>query len=124
MDLKALIESLASGWAARLSIIGPLAFLGLLGLYVAYLVIGYLRAAQAGIEAQAVTGEAIATEPTALLGTSRTPYCRVDGLRYPAGAAYCARCEADLVRDCGTCGTTILATDALCFSCGTRQPSS
>ena len=122
MDLKALIESLATGWGERLTIIVPLALVGLLGLYVAFILIGYLRASQAGIEADAVTGEAIATDPTNPPHLAAgTPYCPVDGLVHPAGASFCARCEADLVRDCATCGTTIRAADALCFNCGARQ---
>ena len=122
MDLKGLIESLATGWAERLTILVPLALVGALGLYVAWLLIGYLRASQAGIEADAVVGEAIATDPSAPVALpAGAPYCPVDGLVHPPGAAYCARCEADLARDCGTCGTTIRAMDAICYSCGTRQ---
>lgn len=121
MDLKELIESLATGWGERLTILVPLALVGGLGLYMAWLVIGYLRASQAGIEAEAVTGEAIPrdTAPPAL--TAGAPFCTVDGLVHPPGAIYCARCEADLARDCPTCGTTIRASDAVCYSCGTRQ---
>lgn len=122
MDLKAFIESLATGWAERLTILVPLALVGLLALYVAYLLIGYLRAAQTGIEADAVAGEAIAPDPAAPAALSAgAPYCLVDGLVHPQGAAYCVRCEADLARDCATCGTTIRAVDAVCYSCGTRQ---
>jgi hypothetical protein len=122
MDLKALIESLATGWAERLTILVPLALIGALGLYVLWLLLGYLRASQKGIEAEAVTGEAIAPDPatTGVLPTG-APFCPVDGLVHPLGAAYCVRCEADLIRDCATCGTTIVATDVLCFNCGARQ---
>ncbi|MGH2462308.1 MAG: double zinc ribbon domain-containing protein [Candidatus Limnocylindria bacterium] len=122
MDLKGLIESLATGWAERLTILVPLALIGALGLYVAWLLIGYLRASQAGIEADAVVGEAIpldSAQPVAL--PAGAPYCLVDGLVHPVGAEYCARCEADLARDCATCGTTIRASDAVCYSCGARQ---
>jgi hypothetical protein len=122
MDLKGLIESLAVGWAERLTILVPLALIGLLGLYVAWLLIGYLRASQAGIEADAVAGEAVALDPAASASlTAGAPYCPVDGLVHPVGAAYCARCEADLVHACATCGTTIRSADAVCFSCGARQ---
>jgi len=122
MDLKGLIESLSTGWGERLTILVPLALIGALGLYVAWLLIGYLRASQAGIEAEAVVGEAALPDPAAaptLPGGA--PYCLVDGLVHPPGAMYCARCEADLARDCATCGTTIRANDAVCYSCGTRQ---
>jgi len=128
MDLKGLIESLATGWAERLTILVPLALIGLLGLYVAYLLIGYLHASNKGIEAEAVSGEAAVPEaaapgsPGSAVGATRgTPYCPVDGLIHPAGAVYCARCEADLVRDCATCGTTNRAVDVLCYRCGARQ---
>ena len=122
MDLKGLIEALATGWGERLTILVPLALIGAFGLYVAWLLIGYLRASQAGIEAEAVVGEVAlpdADAPVAL--PAGAPYCLVDGLVHPMGAAYCARCEADLARDCPTCGTTIRASDAVCYSCGTRQ---
>ena len=121
MDLKSLIESLATGWAERLTILVPLALVGALGLFVAWLLIGYLRASQQGIEAEAVTGEAVAAESAPPALASGAPYCPVDGLVHPPGAAYCVRCEADLVRDCATCGTTIRAADAVCFNCGARQ---
>ena len=122
MDLKGLIESLATGWAERLTILVPLALVGLLGLYVAYILIGYLRASQAGIEADAVVGEALPPGPEAPPGLpAGAPYCPVDGLVHPAGSIYCARCEADLARDCANCGTRIRAVDALCFNCGARQ---
>lgn len=122
MDLKGLIESLATGWGERLTILVPLALIGALGLYVAWLVIGYLRASQTGIEAEAVVGEAIAPDPGAPVSLpAGAPYCLVDGLVHPSGAAYCARCEADLARDCATCGTTIRASDAVCYNCGARQ---
>ncbi|HEY7737686.1 MAG TPA: hypothetical protein VIC63_01445 [Candidatus Limnocylindria bacterium] len=122
MDLKSLIESLATGWAERLTILVPLALIGALGLFIAWLLIGYLRASQKGIEADAVTGEAVAPDPAAAVPlSSGAPFCPVDGLVHPAGAAYCVRCEADLVKDCATCGTTIRAVDAVCFNCGTRQ---
>jgi hypothetical protein len=121
MDLKALIESLATGWGERLTILVPLALIAAVGLYVAYLLLGYLRATQAGIEADAVAGEVLAPEAASPTGIpAGAPYCPVDGLIHPPGAAYCVRCEADLARDCPTCGTRIGAMDAVCFSCGTR----
>ena len=122
MDLKELIESLATGWGERLTILVPLALVGAVGLYVAWLLIGYLRASQAGIEADAVVGEAVAVDASAPRSTTPgAPFCPVDGLVHPAGAAYCARCEADLARSCATCNTTIGALDAVCFNCGARQ---
>ncbi len=122
MDLKELIESLATGWGERLIILVPLALVAAVGLYVVYLLLGYLRASQRGIEADAVSGEALAADAVATVALpAGAPYCPVDGLVHPPGAAYCARCEADLARDCATCGTAIGAMDAVCFTCGTRQ---
>ncbi|HET9496939.1 MAG TPA: hypothetical protein VFP83_01240 [Candidatus Limnocylindria bacterium] len=122
MDLKELIESLATGWGERLTILVPLALVAALGLFVVYLLIGYLRASQRGIEAEAVAGEVLPPEAAASATLpAGAPYCPVDGLVHPPGAAYCIRCEADLSRDCATCGTTIRAVDAVCFSCGSRQ---
>ncbi len=122
MDLKELIESLATGWGERLTILVPLALVAAVGLYMLYLLIGYLRASNTGIEAEAVVGEAIPLEtetPGAL--PAGAPFCPVDGLVHPPGAVYCVRCEADLARDCATCGTTIRAVDAICFNCGAAQ---
>ena len=122
MDLKELIESLATGWGERLTILVPLALVAALGLFVAYLLIGYLRASQRGIDAEAVAGEVLPPDAAgAATLPAGAPYCPVDGLVHPPGAAYCVRCEADLSRDCATCGTTIRAVDAVCFNCGTRQ---
>jgi hypothetical protein len=122
MDLKVLIESLATGWAERLIILVPLALIGAVGLYVVWLFIGYMRASQAGIEADAVGGQAVAVDSSAPGSVPPgAPFCPVDGLVHPVGAAYCARCEADLARSCATCGTTIGAMDAVCYNCGTRQ---
>lgn len=121
MDLKGLIESLATGWAERLTILVPLALVGALALYVAWLLIGYLRASQAGIEADAIVGEAISPSGGPITPPAGAPYCRVDGLVHPPGAVYCARCEADLARDCASCGTAVRAVDAVCYNCGARQ---
>ena len=122
MDLKQLIESLATGWAERLTILVPLALVAAVGLYMLYLLIGYLRASNTGIEAEAVAGEVIPLEAETRAGlASGAPFCPVDGLVHPLGAVYCVRCEADLSRDCATCGTTIRAVDAICFNCGAPQ---
>jgi hypothetical protein len=122
MDLKELIESLATGWGERLTILVPLALVAAVGLYMLYLLIGYLRASNTGIEAEAVVGEAIPLEAETPAGLpAGAPFCPVDGLVHPSGAVYCVRCEADLARDCATCGTTIRAVDAICFNCGAVQ---
>ena len=78
----------------------------------------YLRAYLTRPEVHPVE-ESCEAEPTAV--PSGSPYCPVDGLVHPPGATYCVRCEADLARDCQTCGTRIGAMDAVCFNCGARQ---
>ena len=86
MDLKELIESLATGWGERLTILVPLALVAAVGLYMLYLLIGYLRASNTGIEAEAVVGEVIPREtetPGAL--PAGAPFCPVDGLVHPPG---------------------------------------
>ena len=73
MDLKALIESLATGWGERLTILVPLALIAAVGLYVAYLLLGYLRATQQGVEADAVSGEVLAPDPSAPTAVPTAP---------------------------------------------------
>jgi len=102
----------------------PYLLLGLVGLYMLWLVIGYLRVSQVGIHEGDVVqqvvalpgpaeGEALAEPPRGL------PYCATDGLQYPAGARFCARCERDLSIDCTNCGATVSASETSCYRCGT-----
>ena len=110
----------------------PLLMLGLLGLYLLWLLIGYLRVSQVGIhdgrEPQRVVAlpnrggtaeDGGAEEVPALETTAGAPYCAFDGLRYPPAATFCTQCERDLVLDCVSCGATITATSASCYRCGT-----
>jgi hypothetical protein len=111
----------------------PLLMLGLLGLYLLWLVLGYLRVSQVGIHdgregrrvvalssaGQASGGESSAIEAPALETARGAPYCPVDGLRYPLGATFCTKCERDLVLDCSNCGATLNASSASCYRCGT-----
>jgi ribosomal protein L40E len=116
----------------------PLLMLGLLGLYLLWLLIGYLRVSQVGIhdgrEARQVvalpsrqappSGDAAGSElavadAPALEEVSGAPYCPVDQLRYPLGATFCTKCEGDLVVDCTNCGATLTAAAASCYRCGT-----
>ncbi len=114
----------------------PLLMLGLLGLYLLWLIIGYLRVSQVGLhdgrEARQVVAlppSAAAGEPTgtdlavaeapALETTAGAPYCPVDRLGYPLGATFCTKCERDLVIDCANCGATLSAASASCYRCGT-----
>lgn len=120
MDLNELLTTLTTGWGDRLAILIPMALLGLVGLYVAYLVMGYLKSSQVGLEAEAVVGEASLPTSGTLPGTSNAPYCPVDGLQHPPGSVFCVRCEADLVRACVDCGTVNSAASSACLSCGAQ----
>ena len=116
---------LTTGWGDRLGILFPLAMIGLLGLYLLWLVIGYLRVSQVGIREEHPPLRAVAlpqpAEGTALPEAPRgVPYCAFDGLQYEFGARFCARCERDLTLDCANCGATLGAGDASCYRCGTR----
>lgn len=99
----------------------PFGALGLLGLYLLWLLIGYLRVSQVGL-ADSVTPQPV----FALTSTDESPrprgvpYCPFDGLQYPLGARFCTSCERDLLLDCVNCGATLFAGDASCYRCGTR----
>lgn len=99
----------------------PYAALGLLGLYLLWLVIGYLRVSQVGLTDNVTPQPVLALTSAEESSRPRgVPYCSFDGLQYPLGARYCTSCERDLLLDCDTCGATLFAGDASCFRCGTR----
>ncbi len=111
---------LSTGWGDRLGVLFPLALVGLLGLYVLWLVIGYLRVSQVGL------GDGPPQQVVALPSSGDgaetprgVPYCAFDGLAYPAGARFCTSCERDLTLDCVNCAATLSADDASCYRCGT-----
>jgi len=123
MDLiRDFADWLATGWGDRLGLFFPLVLLGLLGLYMLWLVVGYLRVSQVGIAEQS------ASQPVVALSSSAettelprgVPYCAFDQLQFPAGARFCTSCERDLSLDCTNCGATLSASDASCYRCGTR----
>ena len=122
--IRDVIEWAAADIAEVGAVLFPYAALGLLGLYVLWLVIGYLRVSQVGLADRRVTGEVVALPPAAEADTGvarprGVPYCSFDGLSYPLGTPFCAACERDLLLDCTNCGATLAATDASCFRCGT-----
>ena len=120
MDLKGLIESLATGWADRLTILVPLALIGLVGLYVVYLLIGYLHASNRGIEAEAVSGEAVMADAGATGTAPRQPGGRRTAWGWPRPSRRSGRPRAmpggpglrmhDLRDD-------HWAVDAVCYQC-------
>ena len=121
--IRQFIEFLATGLGGLLATLAPFGFIGLVGLYLLWLVLGYLRVSQVGIQAEAATLPAIPLPRTAdgLIEAPRgVPYCPNDGLRYPAGARFCTQCEADLLVSCSNCGATIRAADESCYRCGTH----
>ena len=53
--IRDVIEFIASGLGGLVSTLAPYGFIGLIGLYLLWLVIGYLRVSQVGIQAEAGT---------------------------------------------------------------------
>ena len=131
MDIKGFIEWVGHDAGSATATVFPYLLVGIVGLYVLWLVLGYLRVSQVGFAGE---GEALPralplssppeTEPSAALTLAAPrgiPYCPTDNLQFPAGAVICPRCEGDLLVACANCGTTIRAADDSCFHCGTRQ---
>ena len=120
-QIKDFVEFLAEDAAQIGATVAPYALAGLLGLYVLWLVIGYLRVSQVGLEAhpRPVAPLPPAPEPAALPRPRGVPYCAFDSLVYPVGATFCAACERDLLLDCVNCGATVAASEAFCYRCGT-----
>jgi hypothetical protein len=121
--IRQIIEYAANNVGGLLATLAPYGFIGLLGLYLLWLLIGYLRVSQVGIQAQAATLPALPLPRTpdgAIEAPRGAPYCPNDGLRYPAGARFCTQCEADLLVSCANCGATIRAADESCYRCGTH----
>jgi len=121
--IKDFVEFLAEDLAQIGATLAPYALVGLLGLYVLWLVIGYLRVSQVGLgdghaprqvlELPSSGGTAPAEMPRGV------PYCSFDALQYAVGATFCTACERDLQLDCANCGATLAAGDASCYRCGT-----
>ena len=123
MDLiRDITDWLATDWGNRLGFFFPLVLLGLLGLYLLWLLIGYLRVSQVGIAERDAVQPVVALPPggEAADHPRGVPYCAFDQLQYPAGARFCTSCERDLSLDCINCGATLSAGDASCYRCGTR----
>ena len=132
--IRELIEWVGNDGGTTAATLFPFALLGLSGLYVLWLIVGYLRVSQVGIneappaapvlslperakDEAAVEGEAAAeAAPAAPRGV---PYCPVDRLAYPPGARFCTVCERDLTIECKTCGATVQASETSCYRCGT-----
>ena len=113
---------IATGWGDRLGFLFPIGVIGLVGLYVLWLVIGYLRVSQVGMGEGRAPQQVVALPPAtdAPERPRGVPYCAVDELQFPLGARFCTKCERDLSLDCTNCGATLWAGDASCYRCGTR----
>jgi hypothetical protein len=122
--IRDVINFIATGLGGFGATLAPYAFIGLVGLYLLWLVIGYLRVSQVGVRAEATALPALPL-PRAVDGAIDVPrgvaYCPNDGLRYPGHARFCTRCEADLLVSCANCGATIRAADESCYRCGTHD---
>jgi hypothetical protein len=121
--IREFIEWFSTDTINALATLAPYGLLGLAGLYVLWLVIGYLRVSQVSVAEESVPRQTTMlprAEGGQLEAPRGVPYCPVDGLQYPPGARFCTQCEADLALSCANCGTTIRAADESCYRCGTR----
>jgi hypothetical protein len=119
--IRDVIEWVGNELGATLATLFPFLMLGLLGLYVLWLLVGYLRVSQVGLGEGREVRQAMPL-PAGVEAAERprgVPYCSFDGLAFPAGARFCTSCERDLFIDCATCGATVSAADASCYRCGT-----
>ena len=125
--IKGFIEWIAEDSASMLAGFFPLALMGLLMLYLAWLVVGYLRVSQVGREEELLAAGRAERVPRAPDGVVEVdpgiPYCENCALRYPPGALFCVRCEGELTLGCTTCGARLRPSDEICLRCGTPQAS-
>jgi len=120
--IRQLIEWVAISLGGLGATLFPFAMVGLIGLYLLWLVIGYLRVSQVGIASATTPAMHLPRAPDGALEAPRgAPYCPVDGLRYAAGARFCPACESDLMVSCANCGATVRAADESCYRCGTHD---
>ncbi len=120
--IREVLRWIAEDSANALATAVPFLLLGLLGLYVLWLVVGYLRVSQVGLGegrgVQRAVALPAATEGAVAERPAGVPYCTFDGLAYPAGARFCSSCERDLFIDCAVCGATGSTAAASCYRCG------
>jgi hypothetical protein len=119
------IEWFAADGGSTAATLFPYALTGLAALYLAWVVLGYLRVSQVAIERDGPGPQPVSRLPQAADGGASVQrgvlYCPVDGLQYPPGARFCIQDESELMLSCANCGTTIRAADESCFRCGTRD---
>ena len=127
MNIKGFIEWIGHDLGSATATVFPYLLFGLVGLYVLYLVLGYLRVSQVGVAAERHPEPVLALPPPpageahGLAAPRGLAYCPTDRLQFPPTARFCPICEGDLMVDCANCGTTIRAADDSCYHCGTRE---
>jgi hypothetical protein len=121
--IRDIIEWIGNESGSMIFTLGPFALVGLVGLYVLWLVIGYLRVSQVGAAEPRGSSHAVPLPPAAsdeaVTAPAGVPYCPFDGLQFPVGARFCTTCERDLQLECATCGATVAASAPSCYRCGT-----
>jgi hypothetical protein len=124
--IRDFIEWASSETLSAFATVFPYLLFGLVGLYLLWLLVGYLRVSQVAVRDTRAAQPVIALPPTAdsegeaLPRPRGVPYCAFDGLQYPRDARFCLQCERDLQIDCTNCGATVSASDTSCYRCGTR----
>ena len=120
------IEWIATDTMGFLATVFPYLLFGLVGLYLLWVLVGYLRVSQVAVRNARAAQPVIALPSGGEAGTEAlprprgVPYCASDGLQYPRDARFCTQCERDLQIDCTNCGATVSASDPSCYRCGTR----
>ena len=124
--IRDFIEWFSSETLSAFATIFPYLLFGLVGLYLLWILIGYLRVSQVGVRDARAAQPVIALPSGGEAGTEAlprprgVPYCAFDGLQYPRDARFCTQCERDLQIDCTNCEATVSASDTSCYRCGTR----
>src|ERR671919_1811058 len=104
--IRNLIEWVANDSGSTAATLFPFLLLGLAGLWLLWMIVGYLRVSQVGIEERAAGGQVLSLPEAqeASPAPRGVPYCSFDRLEYPPGARFCTVCERDLTIDCANCG--------------------
>ena len=100
-QIKDFVEFLAEDAAQIGATLAPYALAGLLGLYVLWLVIGYLRVSQVGLEAHPQPVVPLPARERAAGALPAPAWRAVLPVRRPrctrSGATFCTACERDLL---------------------------
>jgi hypothetical protein len=109
-------------WGTLIGLMPLLIFVGIIGPFVTFTVLGSLiylarkpRTSVATVEGPRVAEIGADGEPVFPPGL---PYCRRDGLIYASGTLRCDRCQDDLAVACPMCGLGRSALIDTCTDCG------